>query len=125
MPPEHPTWLERYGDGKGIYPLLTTGAFCLPFDPGDNAVYMRLVLASKPVHNTPLTRTKQACIDLLFTHQKCYPSCTLSIIGIYCDDELIIFHGHHANDWLHNWLQFFQCEVDQLLGKFDIQYYAP
>ncbi len=54
-------------------------------------------------------------------------SCILStfcgaheIIGAYFNDELIVFHGNHSDDWLHNWLKIFQSEVDWLLGTADI-----
>ncbi len=44
----------------------------------------------------------------------------VKFLRTYCDNKIIIFQGNRSDDWLHNWLNFFQKEVDQLLGTIDI-----
>ncbi len=46
--------------------------FHLPNNPGSAAVYVHLVVAGQPVDDTPLTRTEQASIDMLFQHPNHY-----------------------------------------------------
>jgi hypothetical protein len=46
----------------------------------------------------------------------------VKFLGTYCNDEIIIFWGNQSDDWLHNWLKYFQKEVDWLLGTVNIQF---
>ncbi len=46
----------------------------------------------------------------------------VKFLGIYCDNEQIIFWGNRSDGWLHNWMKIFQQEVDWLLGTFDLQF---
>jgi hypothetical protein len=57
---------------RELYALFTTAVFHLPVDPGNATSYVRPTLAGEVVNTTPLTRTEQALIDLLFMRQKNY-----------------------------------------------------
>jgi hypothetical protein len=46
----------------------------------------------------------------------------MKFLGTYHEDKIIIFRGNRSDDWLHNWLKYFQKEVDRLLGTVDIQF---
>jgi hypothetical protein len=54
-------------------------------------------------------------LDILMTRN-------VKFLRTYCIDKINIFQGNQSDDWLHNWLNFFQKEVDQLLSTIDIQF---
>jgi hypothetical protein len=62
--------------GQELYALLTPNPFCLPNNPGPNAVYIRPINPSNPGvvpdPAVPFTRMEQATINSMFTHHKNY-----------------------------------------------------
>jgi hypothetical protein len=68
---------------RELYTLLTPNPFCLPQNPGLNAVYVRpinpLNPAVVPDLSVPLTRTEQATIEMTFARCKNY---YMSIVNI-------------------------------------------
>ncbi len=60
--------------------------------------------------------------SIVYLRQTRYPHARhVKFLGSYRDDKVIIFQGNRSDDWLHNWLKYFQKEVDWLLGTVDIQ----
>ncbi len=63
---------------RELYDLLTPNPFCMPNDPGSNAVYVRPIDPNTnnpgvvPDPAVPLTQTEQATINLTFTRRKNY-----------------------------------------------------
>jgi hypothetical protein len=57
---------------RELYALLATVTFRLPVNPGDAIINVYPTLVEEAVNTTPLMRTEQASIYLLFTCQKHY-----------------------------------------------------
>jgi hypothetical protein len=54
-----------------LYTLITQTPFCLPIDPGPNAIYVQAINLNNPnavPDAAPLSRTEQATINMTFTH---------------------------------------------------------
>jgi hypothetical protein len=67
---------------RELYALLMLNHFCLPINPGPNAVYICGINPANPgaaPNPAPLTRTEQATIDTTFTRRKNY---FLSMVNI-------------------------------------------
>ncbi len=88
MSSNHSTWVERDGDGtRALHTLLTPNPFCLPNNPGPNAIYLRPIDLNNPGvvpdFAVPLTQMEQATINSTFTPCKNYYMSMINIKQVF------------------------------------------